>query len=43
MHTGMDMNTGDRSDDGRMTGGDIGTASLCVTDAVINPEMRGAG
>ena len=43
MYTGMDMNTGDRSDHVRMNDDDIGTASLCVTDAVTNPEMRDAG
>ena len=43
MYTGMDMNNGDRSDHVRMNDDDIGTASLCVTDAVTNPEMRDAG
>ena len=43
MYTGMDLNTGDRSDNVRMNDDDIGTASLCVTDAVTNPEMRDAG
>ena len=43
MYTGMDLNTGDKSDNVRMNDDDIGTASLCVPDAVTNPEMRDAG
>lgn len=43
MYTGMDMNTGDRTDNMTMNDDDIGTASLSVADAVTNSEMRDAG
>ena len=37
------MNNGDKNVNVRMNDDDIGTASLIVTDAVTNPEMRDAG